>query len=309
MLILYTLLGISAGLAIAIQSAINSGLRQHLHSPFLTSAVSFGVGTLALLLVCLFTKQSLPDGSTVLQSAWWLWIGGALGVIGLTTNILIFPHLGAIQTAIMPILGQILMGLLIDTFGWFHLSQQDFTTKRFIGLMLSLLGIFLAVVWANRQRFEASIANKALWFWRILGIIAGMITTTQAAVNGQLGVMLHSPLLASLWSFMLGSILLWSYAIFIEGSAKRLFEILSLNIGKIWWTGGLLGAWFVLGNATLVPSIGAGQTVMLVLLGMILGSLCLEQGGFLGAKQKAISTPQIIGLMALLIGVALIRLL
>lgn len=304
MFLIDSLFGMSAGLAIAFQSAINSGLRAHLRSPFLTSAVSFGVGTLVLLLICGVTRQSLPEMATVSQSAWWLWLGGALGVVGLTANILIFQHLGAVQTAVMPILGQILMGLLIDAFGWFGLSQHAFSLNRLIGLILSLFGIFLAVVWANRQHFE----GKALWVWRFIGIAVGMLTTTQAAVNGQLGVLLHSPLLAALWSFMLGSVILWLYVVFIEGSTKRLGEVIALKISKFWWTGGALGAWFVLSNATLTPKIGTGQTVILVLSGMILGSLCLEHWGLLGARRKNLSVSSISGLILLLVGVAWIRL-
>lgn len=304
MFLIDSLFGMSAGLAIAFQSAINSGLRAHLRSPFLTSAVSFGVGTLVLLAVCGITRQSLPELATLSQSAWWLWTGGALGVMGLTANILIFPHLGAVQTAVLPILGQILMGLLIDSFGWFGLSQHAFTLNRMMGLILSLFGIFLAVVWANRQHFE----GKALWLWRLLGINIGMLTTTQAAVNGQLGALLHSPLLAALWSFGLGSAILWFYVLFIERSTKRLGEVIALKISKFWWIGGALGAWFVLSNATLTPQIGTGQTVMLVLSGMILASLCLEHWGLLGARRKNLSVSSISGLILLLVGVAWIRL-
>ena len=55
---------------------------------------------------------------------WWIWIGGALGVIYLTGNIVLFPKLGSVQTVIMPILGQIVMSMLIDNFGWFTLSNM-----------------------------------------------------------------------------------------------------------------------------------------------------------------------------------------
>ena len=49
----------------------------------------------------------------------WIWFGGLLGVVALTGNILLFPHLGAVQTVVLPIAGQIMMGVVIDHFGFF----------------------------------------------------------------------------------------------------------------------------------------------------------------------------------------------
>lgn len=54
----------------------------------------------------------------------------------LTSNVLLFPRLGAVQTVILPILGRILMGTLIDSFGWFHAMQLQMTLMRFWELSL-----------------------------------------------------------------------------------------------------------------------------------------------------------------------------
>lgn len=99
-------IGIIIGGIISCQTAINSRLRAFIGSPYQASFVSFTIGTLFLALVTLASHQSLGVSSQLLaQEPWWLWIGGFLGVIFLTTNILLFPHIGAVQTAIMPILG------------------------------------------------------------------------------------------------------------------------------------------------------------------------------------------------------------
>lgn len=312
MLLFSSLLGISIGIIIAVQTAINSSLRSHLHSPFLTATVSFSIGTLCLSAACLLTGQPLPSIQILGESAWWLWIGGALGVLELSSIILIFQHLGAVQTAVMPILGQIVMGLFIDQLAWFHVKPQPLTALKLIGLCLALIGIFLAVVWTNRHNpanpTEQKHSAATLWLWRLLGIMAGMLMTIQAAINGQLGVWLHSPLLAALWAFTLGSLILWTYILCIEHSVAQIGKALKLKMPIIFWSGGALGALCVFGNTLLLPRIGAGQTVILMLLGMIIGSLCLEHFGLLGAKRKTISHSQISGLLCLLLGVAMIRL-
>lgn len=312
---LFSIFGISIGIAIALQTALNGGLRRYLRSPFLTSAVSFAVGTVFLSLICLFSGQSMHFPAEVLHiSAWWLWIGGALGLIGLTSNILIFPHLGAVQTAILPILGQILMGMLIDQFGWFGVSITPFSLYRAVGIIFALSGIFLAVVWAERLRHRYSPKNieenhRQIWLWRILGIISGTFMTTQAAINGRLGQILHSPLQAAWVSFMVGLSLLLLYVLLIERSLPRLKEAFRLHIPSYLWLGGLLGGTFVYVNALLLPRIGAGQTIVLVLLGMISGGLLVDHFALFGAARKRILPVQLLGLALLIAGVAIIRLL
>ncbi|MFU2099001.1 DMT family transporter [Mannheimia haemolytica] len=111
------IIGILAGVLIAFQSAINARLRMHVGAAFLTSFVSFSVGLLFLLGLSLIMQQTPAFSLDNLGNVpLWAWTGGLLGMVGLTANVLIFPKLGGVQTAVMPILGQVLMGVLIDTF-------------------------------------------------------------------------------------------------------------------------------------------------------------------------------------------------
>ena len=112
------LLGILLGVGVSFQTAINAKLRSFLNAPFLASFVSFSVGTLTLLLATATHSTQPLSGEMLEQAVWWSWLGGLLGMLGLTGNILLFPKLGAVQTAVMPIFGQILMAMLIDHFGW-----------------------------------------------------------------------------------------------------------------------------------------------------------------------------------------------
>lgn len=55
-----------------------------------------------------------------------MWFAGVFGVTLLTGNVLLLPKLGSLKTVIMPVTGQIVMGLLIDAFGWFGTTAQRF---------------------------------------------------------------------------------------------------------------------------------------------------------------------------------------
>ncbi len=89
----------------------------------------------------------------------WIWIGGICGVVFLTGNILLFPKLGGVQTVVLPVLGQILMGLTIDNFGLFYSQQTSLTAFRIAGAVLVLLGVVL-VSTAKESKAERTDRQK-----------------------------------------------------------------------------------------------------------------------------------------------------
>lgn len=64
----------------------------------------------------------------------------------------------------------------------------------------------------------------------------------------------------------------------------------------------------MLTNAYLVPQLGTGLTIVIVLVGMISGSLLLDNFGWLAAVQKKVTFRQVLGVVLLLGGVILIKL-
>ena len=132
------------GVALANQSPINARLGAALKSPFRSSLVSFTVGFVFLVAVFLVSGQYVTLTG---QHPWWIWTPGIFGVVYLTSNILLFPKIGAIQAIVFPIVGQVLMGLMIDTFGWFAAKQLPMTLTKAGGAALLLFGVYVAVVW------------------------------------------------------------------------------------------------------------------------------------------------------------------
>ena len=110
-------LGIGIGFSLAVQTAINSQLRKFVISPFLASMISFLVAKFFLAITIIISGSPLALPVSLFSSQpIWIWFGGFCGVIGLTTNILLFPKLGSVQTTVMPILEMIVMGMLIDKY-------------------------------------------------------------------------------------------------------------------------------------------------------------------------------------------------
>lgn len=307
------IIGVVIGMILSLQTAVNSRLRGFIGSPYQASFVSFTVGTLFLAAVLLVLRQPIGvSGQLFVTQPWWIWIGGFLGVIFLTTNILLFPHIGGVQTAIMPILGQVLMGSIIDNFGWFHSPHQALTLVRIGGLLLVLAGIIIAIALPElQQQHTLNQLTKPAgnpWPWRLLGIVTGAIGATQTTINGRLGLALNSAVHAAFVSFLVGAVSLFFIVLLVNHGFREITR--ATGHGRPWWIwiGGAMGGIFVLGNTYLAPIIGTGQTVVFALLGQIAGGLLVDQFGLLGAQRKPVVPVQLIGLVVLIGGVVLIRL-
>lgn len=325
------LLGVAIGLLLPIQTCMNSRLREAVGSPYLSSLGSFTGGTIFLAIVALLVQGTiLFDLDLIAGEPIWIWLGGLFGVIGLTTNILIFPRLGGVQTTVLPICGQILMGLLIDHFGLFQSQESPLTLMRVVGASLVLTGVLGAVLLGNKKLTKPRLtsssheaqattgslplvaptasAEPGLWGLRVLALGTGFLMASQSAINGHLGRVLGSPVQAALVSFLIGTLVL----LLLIFSLRLRFRV-EIPAGKTsnpWWMwlGGILGASYVFGNALLVPILGTGVTVVAVLVGMVSGSLVVDKFGLLQAPQRRVGLAQVLSLGLMMTGVALIRL-
>lgn len=318
------LLGVLVGALLPIQAGVNARLRAAVVSPFVMSTISFIIGTFFLAILTLTVDGSLTFASaTFTEQPAWIWLGGVFGVIAMTTNVLLVPRIGAVQAAVIPMSGQILMGVLIDHFGWFSVQQAELTWTRILGVLLMLAGA-LGTVLLGKRRTTAGAASgsqiqepePALWFWRGAGLLAGVLFAMQAAVNGHLGEVIGSSVKAALVSFTVGVILLLLILAVQRPKLQLVRAKTTDDAGKTrthphpWWMwfGGILGSLYVLGNAFLVPQIGAGATIVAVLLGMMSCSLLVDHFGLLGVPRKPVAVAQLLTLLVMLGGVVLVRL-
>lgn len=144
-------LEVLTGIVTPLQTVVNARLRGTLGTPFRASLVSFTVGLAATTIAALLLGPYPLVPESALHGPWWMWFAGLFGVIFMTGNILLLPRLGSLQTVLMPVLGQITMGLLIDQFGWLDNPRHPMTMARAAGLVLAVLGVLLAVAAADTK--------------------------------------------------------------------------------------------------------------------------------------------------------------
>ena len=292
------------GFLTPIQTAANSRLRQSVISPIVASLVSFTVGTLFLAIVVLCEKGSLLIESDQIESLpWWAWFGGLCGLWGLTVNIIIFPKLGAVQTALMPMLGQIAMGIIIDSFGLLRSPTFPFTLKRAVALLILLIGIVMIV-----KRREISGKKSNLLIWQLIGISGGAVFAMQPSMNSLLSIGLYSSVHAAFVSFISATLMLFLLVVLIPRERINLPKIFSLN--RPWWSwlGGIIGGTFVTGFAYFASKAGIGILLITSICGMLSNSLIIDKYGLLGAVKKRIGPTQYIGLVLVITGIVILRL-
>ena len=94
----------------------------------------------------------------------------------------------------------------------------------------------------------------------------------------------------------------------LNGSVRLIGKAFSREYPWWMWTGGLCGAIIVFGNAWLVAHVGVGVFIMALLVGQLALSQLMEHYGWLGSPRKRITWLQIVGILLMLAGVAVIRL-
>lgn len=138
-----------------------------------------------------------------------------------------------------------------------------------------------------------------------LAFIGGVAVPTQFAVNSQLKNVVGGTFSAAAVSFIVGAVALSLGAVVVSRTLPQLGEM----AGAPWWvwTGGLLGAFYVLCSILLTPVLGAAATVGFFLAGQLAASVAIDHFGLLGAAANEITLPRILGLLLMLAGVFLIQ--
>ncbi|MCG2800024.1 MAG: DMT family transporter [Cellulomonas sp.] len=301
-MLIAALLGVLVGAVIPVQTSINTRLSRAIGATLPASLVSFAVGTAGLAALVLLTRAPLPLAATAAAQPWWIWVGGLCGAVFLTLNIVLMPRVGASATVLLPVVGQVVGGLVIDLTGAFGVTERALTVPRLTGTALVVVGAVVVNLGRSAPGTRPP-RGAAMAMLGLLGVIGGALGAIQTTVNGRLGAVMASPLSAALVSFAVGTLCLVVVNLVSRQRVHR-------PAGAQWWTwtGGFLGAAFVTVNALAAPVLGTSLTVSIVLLGQIVSGLVLDHQGFLGAARRPVSARRVLGATLVLVGVAVVRL-
>ncbi len=140
---LFTIIVLVIGCFAAIQGSINTQLTTYLKNPLQGALVNFLVGTICLIALNFIFRTQIPDWNLVKTAPWYLFIGGMLGAIFVSSSIFFISKIGVTTVLAASIAGQLIAAAVIDHYGYFGLTVHPISVQRIIGIVLLLSGIFL----------------------------------------------------------------------------------------------------------------------------------------------------------------------
>ena len=148
------ILGVLAGTIVGVQRALNGQINEHSQQSFTTSLLNFAMGTTFLLIILLFAMtiggmklSPLPAGP------WWIYTGGAIGVIYVAFTSTIVQHLGVLTFTLISVGGQLAGSLLIDLYS--PTDGVKVSIYLVSGIVLTYLGVLVGGV-RNSQLKKAA---------------------------------------------------------------------------------------------------------------------------------------------------------
>ena len=138
------LVSLAAGIAGGVQVAIAGAFGRRIG---VLEATSFAavVGALAVVAATVVVRQGLGGVAEGFRVPPWLWLGGVMGAIVVTTISYAPQRIGTFATIGLLIAGQLVAGAVIDALGLFGLEKIPLTIHRVVGLVLLSGGALLVL--------------------------------------------------------------------------------------------------------------------------------------------------------------------
>lgn len=139
-----------------------------------------------------------------------------------------------------------------------------------------------------------------------MAVLTGALIPFQLAFNGQLGLALKGPVIASFFVFLTGVIATGLVLIAARSPLPELSALKSVPLTA--WAGGIIATLYILAVVYLVPKLGVGSAAVLIIAGQLITALLLDHLGAFGMQQESISLTRLAGAALVVSGAALIKL-
>ncbi|MFJ7744643.1 DMT family transporter [Peribacillus sp. NPDC097295] len=147
-MILFTFLG---GITLSAQSSVNGSLSRKAGT-LETTLLTFLTGTMFLTIFILFFGKG--NVLALLDAPKWQLSAAFLGTMYLLLTVMAVPRIGVIGTTISGIAGQLVIGLIIDHFGWFNSLVIELDSKRIFALLFMLIALYFIYKGNKRSNQE-----------------------------------------------------------------------------------------------------------------------------------------------------------
>jgi transporter family-2 protein len=141
---LFLFLAFLIGISNAVQSGVNTQLRESINNPILAAMTSFFVGlvVLSIAFAC-FNQNPIPALNDFRQVSLTRFMGGVLGAFYVITVIFIVRDIGPANMICLVVAGQMIAAMTIDHYGFQGFAVHQITLPRMAGAVLLVAGVYL----------------------------------------------------------------------------------------------------------------------------------------------------------------------
>lgn len=251
---MYYILALITGVVLSVMVAFNGGLSDQ-YGVYSATVFIHASGLAVIGVIALINKER-PFSN---MQPWYLYIGGAIGVLTIVSNNLAFGRISVSAILALGLLGQSITGLIIDQRGLFGMPRHPFTKGKLVGLALLIAGI-AAMIYS----FETLAV--------VMSFIAGISIVLARTVNAKLAV-LTSVRISAFYNYVIG--LAVAFLVFLllgRGEAPELV------LSPYWfiYLGGALGLCIVLISNVIVVKISAFYLTLLLFVGQIFSGVMID---------------------------------
>lgn len=253
------------------QSRVNGELAMRLHDAPVTALISFGSGTIILLVVSALSRRTRTGFVLVIRSirekrlAWFFLLAGISGAFFVFSQSLVVGVTGVAVFTIAFVCGLILGSYGLDVWGFGPAGRQPLTVMRTLGALLAIGAVVITMF----GRF----GQPTGLYLVVLPLVFGAMVAWQQVANGLIAVAAKTPLTAATINFVVGT-----------GVLAIMAGVYSLSVGlpqiyptEPWlYLGGLCGVFFVSMTAWVVRHVGALVTSLATTVGQLVSAIAFD---------------------------------
>ncbi len=142
----------------------------------------------------------------------------------------------------------------------------------------------------------------------LVALVAGGMIALQAPINAEVATRLGHPISAATMSFCVGTIALIALTLIFARNSTNLGALQTMPLYML-LGGGLLGAVYVTVNLVLAPKIGVAAIMALGIAGQLVTALLLDRFGMFELLERELSVGRVGGVILVLVGALMVRLL
>ena len=141
-IIIIILIGLMGGISVGIQAPLSSMISQRLGVMESVFIIHIGGGIAALIPILYYGEGKLNQIRTV---PWYALCAGIFGLVVIFSMSYMIPRIGVATALIILLAGQLLIGTILDHFGFLGAAVRPLDFTRIFGLGVVLLGVWLSV--------------------------------------------------------------------------------------------------------------------------------------------------------------------